>query len=84
MINVKRDYSRSRTSHADVFGVYKLTPEERVALGLQEPPKSADLVEVVIPVHRTSSSMTWETRSVPRISLPRLRQAYGREIEVTK
>lgn len=77
MIEIKKNFSRSRIEHAEVFGVYKLTEREKINLGLKRKPPETDLVKVVIPVHRTSSSMAWETRAVPRATAERLRRIYG-------
>lgn len=81
MIEVKREYSRSRQEHAAEYGVRKLTEQEKINLGLKKPAPPTDLIEVVVPVHRSSSGMAWETRIVSKASLPRLKKEHP-DIEV--
>ena len=76
MIEVKREYSRSRIEHAAEYGVRKLTEQEKINLGLKRPAPPTDLVEIVMPVHRTASSMAWETRLVSRASLQRIKKEH--------
>lgn len=55
---------------ASVSGVYKLTDQEKVYLGLKKPEPLKHLIHIVIPVHHTARAVVWESRFVSAASLP--------------
>lgn len=59
----------------DVFGVYKLTEEEKIRIGLKKPEPEEGTICVAIPVHYRSG-MQWENRLVTPAQLKRYRAQY--------
>lgn len=67
---VEQFYSKSWKTHKDVFDVYTLTEEEKIALGLIKKPKPLNgLIHIVIPVHYGSHAVIWENRFVTKSAL---------------
>lgn len=66
-------YSKSRKTHPDEFGVYNLTEDEKVWLGLKRRPIRKGNILIAVPVHYTSSSCEWHTEWVSDLMLPKYR-----------
>ena len=66
-------YSKSRKTHPDEFGVYNLTEDEKVWLGLKRRPIRKGNILIAVPVHYTSSSCEWHTEWISDLMLPKYR-----------
>lgn len=66
-------YSKSRKTHPDEFGVYNLTEDEKVWLGLKRRPIRKGNILIAFPVHYTSSSCEWHTEWISDLMLPKYR-----------
>ena len=66
-------YSKSRKTHPDEFGVYNLTEDEKVWLGLKRRPVKRGNILIAVPVHYTSSSCEWHTEWISDLMLPKYR-----------
>ena len=70
-------YSKSWKTHKDVFDVYTLTEEEKIALGLIKKPKPLNgLIHIVIPVHYKAQGVMWESRFVTAGALEGWKEQY--------
>lgn len=66
-----------KTASVQWTGVYDLTEQEKIQLGLVKKPKTLeDLVHIVIPVHHNSHGIIWESRFVTPAAVDLWRAQY--------
>ena len=76
MLDVKRQYSRSRMEHMDEFGVFKLTEHDKIRLGLKKKAKPAGNIRTVVPLHYGTKGVWWESKMVTAQEMPEMYAKY--------